>query len=350
MLRVVSVFLLGGVRRFEDEVRRRARARLVSLALVGLSSVVARADAPPPVRDLPLHFSAPPGCIDEATFRSHLLALHASAAAIAPPREVTVAITQEDGVFTGDVRVVYADGTSTSRTVGAARCDEVSDALGFVTALALGLDYAPQIPPPKPAEPPPPVAAPVPPPLRGSTWRFSAGARVAVLSAVGPNVEVAPALVFGVELDRAGLLAPSFELSGTGTTSGTIPTVAGEGTLALAGGAVAACPIRLRIGGGLSLRPCLEMGAGAFIGTSHASASQAVPEVIGSTEARPFLALLPLGRVEWKLARHFVVTADGGPDIPLLHADFYFSPSNIQLYDVKNVGATGRLGVFFVWP
>ena len=129
--------------------RRHVGSALAALAgAAGVLGIAGTAKATPENGALALEFTAPEACIDAATFRERLAALPASPGRTEPPRRVTIVITRHDDLFTGALRVEHANGSTTDRQVTSTRCDEVSDALAFVAAVALGLDYAP--PPPRP--------------------------------------------------------------------------------------------------------------------------------------------------------------------------------------------------------
>jgi hypothetical protein len=337
-----------------------AFAAMASVA--GLVAATGATKAAPERGPLPLELTAPEGCIDAPTFRERLTALPASPGKTEPPRRVTIVITHQGDLFTGALRVEHASGDTTERQVTSARCDEVSDALTFVAAVALGLDYVPPPPPrppqplpasPPPRRPPPPrerdatPAAAEPAVLTGRTrWRFTGAVRGGLLGGAGPSLEPALSVAVGLALDNGGLLAPSFEVSGTWATSGSSTTVAGTtGTLTLLDGALGICPVRVPITHGLALRPCGEAAFGALSGSGTGSS------VVGhGSHVEPWMALTPMARAEWQIGKHFMLEIETGPEFQLYRDRFYWSPSGSPLYTVPSVGSLTRLGAVVVWP
>jgi hypothetical protein len=170
-------------------------------------------------------------------------------------------------------------------------------------------------------------------------------ASVSMLGGAGPGLELAPTGAFGLVREREGWLAPLFEVSGGAAgSSGTTPSL-GTGTLWLIDGAVGVCPVRLALGYGLSLRPCVQLAAGALSGT----ASGAHVLATGST-VEPWVALAPTGRVEWTVIHGLFVRAEAGPDVRFVQDRFLWNPSGQQFYAVPRVGSVARLGVGLYLP
>jgi hypothetical protein len=310
-----------------------------------------------PIDAIDLRYSAPATCVDAATFREGLFALPRLPSAPSRGATIIITITEGDGRFTGDLRVEHSDGTATARRVTSPRCDDVSDALELIAAVALGLDSTPLARP----SPPPSVhaveprghesgrstaspvipAPPAPPPPR---WRFTGALRGALLDGLGPRLEIAPEVALGITLDAQGLLAPSFELSGTWATSGSIATSAGTATLTLWGGAVAACPVRIALGRRFAVRPCAEVSAGVISGSASGA------NVVSAAATEPRVALTPLIRLDWSLSESFSLEAETGPSFELSQDHFFFEPSGTPVYDLPAVGSVTRLGVVVQWP
>jgi hypothetical protein len=318
---------------------------------------------------LPVEYAAPPSCIDAATFRQHLESLPAARERGELPRTVTVHITESGGTFTGEVVVHHRDGSTSVRSIASARCDEVSDALEFITALAFGLEEpkartAAPAPPPAPpaavAPPPPKTEAPAPasaaPAGAGdpdhaaprAPFRFVVSLRGALLSGASPNVELAPEAALGAVLDAPGVWAPSFELSAT-FASQDASTAVGTGTLTLVRGAAEACPVRLSLlggpSGGLAVRPCLQVQAGTLSASGRGSA--VLP---GPTQVQPFVAIAPTVRVEWRLSGRFALEVEAGPSLALARDHFFFDPSGATVFDVPVVGSVTKLGASVFFP
>jgi hypothetical protein len=317
-----------------------------------------------PIDAIDLRYTAPATCVDAPAFREGLLGLPRVPGAAPQGATITITITERDGGFTGDLRVEHSDGTTTARRVTSPRCDEVSDALELVAAVALGLDSAPLAQPaPRPTvhlektgeqkngRPASLPVAPAPSTPSSPRWRFTGAVRGALLDGLGPRLEIAPEVALGITLDAAGFFAPSFELSGTWATSGSIETSAGAATLTLWGGAVAACPVRIALGSRFAVRPCAEVSAGVIVGS--ASGANVVP---APAQTKPRLALTPLVRLDWLVSRWFSLEAEAGPSFELSGDNFFFATTsssnyvNTPVYQLASVGSVTRLGVVVLWP
>jgi hypothetical protein len=326
---------------------RRPRAPWLARALALGVSCASASHAAPGDEAVHVRYSAPAACVDAAAFRARLLALPVSPGT-AQPRGATivVTITEREAQFEGEITVVHADGTTTARRVSSARCDEVSDALEFVAALALGLDSTPLSRPPPP--PPPPAETSSRPgarPAPSAHWQLLGALRVTLLGGAGPPLELAPDVAVGVALDAPGLLAPWFELSGTWATSGNVVTSSGVAALTLWQGALAACPVRIALGAGFAVRPCAQLSAGAISGSGSGANVVSGP---AQTELRVTVA--PLARLEWKLHDRFALEGEAGPDFEVSRARFYFAPGGAEVYSAPVVGSITRVGVVFLWP
>jgi hypothetical protein len=334
--------------------RSRARwARGCAYALASLGGLWASGAeaAAPAAAPFGFRYTAPPACIDAATFRQRLAAIPV-APNTAPAQGTTIAITisERGGVFTGDVAVDHADGTTIQREVSSARCDEVVDALELVAALGLGLERPPAAPPPPPPPPPVPVPSPAPsPPLAEAPaeahWQFRGALRLALLSGAGPNFEPGPDVALGIVRDAPGILAPSFEISGTWATSGNIQKEAGNAVLTLWGGALAACPLRFALSAGFGVRPCAQLAVGALSGSGSGTN---VAQSAASVEPRVTVAVLV--RLEWQLSGWFSLEAEAGPNFEISRDRFYFEPSGAEVYTAPVLGSLIRFGGAIRWP
>jgi hypothetical protein len=259
---------------------------------------------------------------------------------------MTIRVTGDGEMFTGELQVEHSDGTTTVRQVASTHCDEVTDALEFVAALALGLDARPPAPPPAPEPEPEREPEPAPVPQR---WRLFAAAYGGIASAAGPDVEFAPAVALGVMKDGLDLFAPELELSGTWSMSSHFATKLSPATsqTTLFDAALSVCPLQLGVGRSgagpaLRLRPC----AGLQLGALTASTSLA-----GSTDqVEPWLAAAVLARAEWVFGKHFMLAADGGAAFPILRPDYFFRPSQVSDFHVPAAGGVARLGAAVLWP
>ena len=329
-----------------------AGARLACVVLGGALVAPGPARAASDDASLPfaLTYAAPAACIDAASFRARLLSLPVAPGAT-PPRAPSLVLTieEKDGRFVGVLRVTHADGGSMERTVASGRCDEVSDALEIIAAVALGLrappPRSPQVASPSPSLP---LASPPQPPSlprSRARWRFMGALRAGLVSGAGPDLEVTPSVALGLTLDRDGLLAPSFEIEGAWATSGNVVTSNGVAVITQWAGGAAACPLRVAMGSSFVLRPCLEVMAGVLSGS--ASGTNVAP---GPADVAPWLSLAPLARAEWRWNDVLSMEIEGGPAFELLRDRFFFRPTGTTVYSVPTAGAVGRLGVVVRWP
>ena len=183
-------------------------------------------------------------------------------------------------------------------------------------------------------------------------WRITAAARATLTTGLREGVPsggtegtvlFGPELAVGATLDASGLVAPSVELSGSWTKTGTVRTTAGAVTVAAALGGVTGCPVRIPVGSAAALRPCLLVGSGAFTASSPAS-----------TKVEPAFAVSPVGRFDWRLGR-FVLGVDGGVSVRPT-PEFFFgvpgasSSARVVAYQASRVGGIARLGVTVLLP
>jgi hypothetical protein len=334
-----------------------------TFALLVCARGTREAAADPALLAPPLELSAPSACIDAATFRAHLLALPATPGKTESPRAIAVHIEESSGTFVGALRVTHANGTETTREVTSDRCLEVTDALEFVAALALGLEaHVPAsasatgvttatkttIATPVPAAPPARVEARrAPPPSPPAPWQFAAGAYGRVVGIGGPQPLFGAGASVGLVLDRSGPLAPALHLSGTWAGSGAIVTPLGTATMTLVEAALEACPVRLAIGLGFALRPCVAAEAGTLTASARASNLVGAP-----SQSRFWGAASLLARVEWKIGKHFMFGGEGGAVLPFAYDHFFFTSDILaaNVLTVASVGAEAKLGVWVVWP
>ncbi len=105
-----------------------------------------------------LVYQAPPACPTRAEFLAAVGSRAAPVTAPAAARTIEIAIRQAADGFTGSFQIRDRDAVSGQRQLHALACDDVTNGLAIVTAIALGAD--PSAAPPPPASPPPAAAAP----------------------------------------------------------------------------------------------------------------------------------------------------------------------------------------------
>jgi hypothetical protein len=311
---------------------------------VGVASVVLvthRAWGATPL-DVPIEYTAPSECLDGASFEKHLAELPPSSSSAGEPRSVTVVVRRARGGFSGSVRVDYRDGTSTERKVASARCDDLTAALEFVAALAMGLEARRQEPAAVPPPPKPTAVVQAPPSSPAPHWRFGATLRAAGMNAVGPNVRLGLEGGAVATFERQGFISPEFRLEGLGA-SGSATSVLGTANLTLLTSVIEACPVLVRFGD-VDVRPCVGAQVGALRGVGRGSSL-----VEGDDVTRFWFAGLLLGRIEWNLGRFVAVEADGGAVVPARRERYYFGPDS-TLYEVPVVTGLASLGLKVALP
>lgn len=321
------------------------RAWLVS-GIVAAISLVARA------AHADLVYEAPSSCPDAKAFATEIAArtTHAND----DPRTLHVRIAEESGGFVGHLHL-ESDGTPSSpRAVEAASCAEVVDALALVAALAVEAHAKEQAAasepePAKPAEPPL-VVAPAKPDTReprdADATSHARGPRETRLRAGAQAAEAAlSGGVFSVRAfadvtfrDRAKLVAPSVRLafSRSADADRVVPP-AGRATLTWTEGSIEGCPLRVALGGGVSLRPCTELILGVLEGSGSGVSS-------ARDRSRPWAELDVHGRVGWDVLDWLAIEAEGGPTVPLVREQFVFNPG-VGVYQAPIIALFGRAGV-----
>lgn len=279
-----------------------------------------------------IDYAAPPVCPSERAFRERLDARIREAPAEPTGRSLralTVRVAARDGGFAGELRVRDADDEESVRRVNAPTCDELLDALAFLSALSMGIvTREPAIRTPTPAaapaspDPPPPSEgerlAPVEPSRRG----FSIGAGAATSSHVGPVVGFGEEAFVEVSYQRESFFALVLRLSGSRIAGASIDAAGGgSASLTLTSVRVEGCPLRVRPVRTLALLPCL----GARVGSLHGDAS-AIERAHSDTEL--WVAAELLGRVQWApLVSWLALEAEVGASAPFSRYEFAFAPS-----------------------
>jgi len=258
-----------------------------------------------------------------------------------------VSIEARGGSFVGQLRVADADGAESIREVTARRCEELVDALAFLSAvtLTLGAEGSPVAPPPSaPTPPAAPSPLPTPVPEEPRRWRFAAGGDASVILWVGPSARVSPELFLEARRE-GGVFAPTIRLSGTRVTSGELHPANGPGTasLTLTAARLEGCPIRWRPVPSVRLLPCFGIRGGVFEGVGADVA-------VVRTENRTWLSVELVGRAEWAPFSWLFFELQGGGSVPILRYQFYFDP-DIPLTETPAIGgfAGAGGGVRFPW-
>jgi hypothetical protein len=319
-----------------------------------------------------LTYEAPPGCPDRAAFEAKVRRrtpwLREDGAS---PDSVTLAVTvdAEEHPASGRVEVVSPQGERTSRSLTAASCEELTDALALMTALSIdllagasdGLLQAPRerpeappspppraepaasSPPPAPRTPPPgpvPRVAPPPPasppPDRSRGWRFAAGVGADVSWGVTPEVMFGPRASVEATSPRRGVLGLSLRAAVARAARASMPVSGGEADFTWTIGTLDICPLRWEQGS-LTLAPCARLEAGKLDGTG-------VNVMPVHDAPRGWLAVAALARLRWTFAPPLALEIEGGVRAPFIRDRFIFDPDTL-VYQPPPLSALAGAGL-----
>lgn len=328
--------------------------RLAAAAVI--ASIVALASPAPAADDVPasVRVDAPATCTSEPAFwaalerrttRLRRARANEEAAAI----EITMRTGDATGSATGELRIVRAGAASEVRRFTAASCEELTQGMSLVAALAF--DPAARLEPAPPPDvaptPAPPADAPAAPPRKPAdprdaapSWRFGGGLSFGgstVTSEIG-----APAFgaFFDVQHQRGWLttLRAGFARSTTTATEGTV-----SADLAWTVGRLALCPLRKELANGaLSVMPC----AGIDVGVLSAAANGVTR---ASDQSRAWALASVLGRLEVQPVRSFFFELQAGAGFPFIRDEIAVDPS-VTLFRAPAVVAVGEIGVGVRFP
>jgi len=341
-----------------------AAATALLLGSIGFAS---RSSGDTPLPPVAIRYSAPATCppglsfLDEIRRRTSRVSVYESQA---DPSDIAVAITATKDRFVGALERRAADGSSATRSLEAASCEEVASALALVVALALDPDADTSASPapkesssaPPPSDPPPPAAPaesvtrtteppreprveparPRAPEPERARARFGAGAWLNsdvytfVPDAFGPGLSLEVAWRGG-----AASWGPALRLSGYYASRTYEDDVAGA-KLRWYGARLDLCSFFLRKGV-IEAAPCVQLGSG-FL-----SAEGIVDDPKQSTALWADLGLAARSRVviaEWITLEHQMVLV-----APLTRHTLEFVESDHVLYKVPAIGLRSIFGV-----
>jgi hypothetical protein len=205
-----------------------------------------------------IEYRAPTDCPDAREFVWRISARVPKTREAAPSekrRAFSATIHLEPSGAEGRLVIREADGSESVRTLEAATCAEVADALALVVALAIdprATTDVPRAPPPAPA----PEAPPEPNPLPRTPWRFEAGLDGYVSSGFAPEVLLGAELFGGIRLESRELLSPVLRL-GFGYVAGrSFAAPGGRASFGWAGSVVDLCPVGIHPGLSVSWLLC----------------------------------------------------------------------------------------------
>ncbi|HKY38715.1 MAG TPA: hypothetical protein VJN18_22385 [Polyangiaceae bacterium] len=258
-----------------------------------------------------------------------------------------------EGIFT----LQRADGSSYTRKLEAATCQEVTPALAFVLAYALAGRHSeppsrsdPVLPEPATTQrevaAPPRLAAPEPDresaPRAGSDWRFGGGVAFGVRSGLGPSwtpIEVARVAVRRERKDDSLVLAVVASVLRDQTTKS---EHRGTTSFAWLAGRLDFCPLRLELTTELGLLPCAGTHVGRLLATGEpATASGARGRKVSKLWADATLT----ARLELRLWRMLALETQAELVFPLTPYRFAFDNPDTTVYRVPSVAAAAFVGL-----
>lgn len=307
-----------------------------------------------------LHVDAPGSCASEDAFwratarRTERLRRVDAGGDVA----LDVVMRPSERGASGDVRITRGGRTFAQRKVTGASCDEVTQALSLVVALAFdpaarvdlppepAHDDAPPAPAPAPATaaaaPAPAIIAPLAAPRPAERpdvdraphprWRFGIAGHATALGVAAPGATLGYGGFVDLERDAAGL-SPSFRaglLRSDGSVASSSPGIGADITWTLARASV--CPFRVDLVRSVSLRPCAGVDAGSM--AAHPTGLAA-----GRDRARPWVAASAAVRLAWSPVRAAFVEAEAGAAAPFVRDELAVDPT-VSLYRAPSlVGA-----------
>ncbi len=380
--------------------RSPTRAAFVIVATRVLVPYAAHAEGPVTVARVKVDASAQ--CASEQSFadairqRTDRVRISPSVAAATTTAAIEVAIRPASRGVVGDVRVIRDGRASESRTITGASCDEVTQGLSLVAALAFDpmakaslRDETSDATAPTSTEGPPgdtspeaPKAAPkaatsapnetttnlanaitsparnrdAQPPARSAApfaWAFRLGG-----SAAGMALDADTTMTFAwggfIEIERdAPGFAPAFRASAfradATTNSGPISTSLGW-TLARA----TLCPYRFDVAARIGIRPCAVVDAGvvsaeAFSAAHSGGARDATGLSRSQGRSRTWAAPGLVGRAAWSPTRIVFAELEVGATVPLVRDDFAIDP-NLSVYRAPSVVPFAQIGTGLRFP
>jgi hypothetical protein len=317
----------------------RLRPALAPLLTALALPAVAWAAAAEPVQ---LQVQALPACTTREELASRLTARTRRIELVAPGAAADAALVRivvtpgPRGAAIGDLTIARPEGPPASRRLTAPSCEQLTDGLALLIALAFDpqsaaetaspdaperrppATSAPQPPPPPPG--PPPVLAPVPPPVPAAGGlRVSAAVGAQLLVGPAPSPMAGATLEITVGWDRARVWSPAARLSGGVAGTGALRESGGVARFSLDSLTLDLCPFRL-LPGPLEARAC----ATGTVGRLGAAGSQTYEP---ATAARPFAATGAAAVLAWPVRPALQISARAGLAASWIRDSFAFAPS-----------------------
>jgi hypothetical protein len=364
---------------------RRLRWTVFVVAMAGLpTSAWAQVE---PIR---VTYRAYSGCPGESRFREEIEGRTERARWAAEnerARTFVVTVTLENEIVRGSLSITSVDGSASRREVTGDTCSEVVSALALITALAIdpsasttaGMRPSTELPAgpegkdadasqprsestspirPEPSTPPPRVssaagakddslARPSPSTSSRSTQNahWAIGAEGLALAGLVPGWGVGAGAFVNVEGTTRGALVPSFRASLFAAATRVQFGSAVGADLSWFVARVEACPLRIARTTEIALFLCAALDAGAL--RSGGTGLQS-----NTTDLRPWLAALALGRLTWSLTGRFFVEGGGGLLAPLTPYSFFYKEgaSSAPVHQIASLGATFGIDAGYRFP
>lgn len=303
-------------------------------------------------------FRAPEGCSSAEDFsarvrrRSVRILLVADATA---PRSLRVEIQQPTpgGALRGTVTVVEPGGTTRTRKLKAASCDEAVDALSLIATVTLDPDAMLGEPPPDTKPPPAPAPAPKRPLPRHprptpsaqraralEPYRYGFGLEATLLLRVAPEASLGGSAFVALEAHPGRVFSPLGRLSITHAQSRAVAAPGGQANFAFTLPTLDLCPLRLGPEA-LAVRPCASASAGLLeVWGSQTPHNEAHARFFGAVGGSLLLGL--------KLSKALEIIADGRAGVPLRRDDFGFD--GVPFFTTPTPGFSTGVGVAGGFP
>jgi hypothetical protein len=337
-----------------------ARAFLVLFALL----VLCRGAVAYP-ESVRVDYEGASGCPDAAAFMRSLQARTSRFRQATPDeqaRRFLVRVTVVGSTFVGRLEIQSPDGSTATRSVEGITCDEVSDALSLMTALAIdphAMMVVPKAGAKSPGQPaqknpakedsqrlPPVAAAVVAPPSTPNVsqpWQWSAGALGHLTLGLSPHLGYGGELFVEAEAPASSKLGPAAR-AGIFLNQSDVETSTGaaarfQWALAMVEG----CPVRLAVmGQRLSAHPCLAFRLGVIRGEGR-RISQPRQMVSFWGDAGPVL------RLRFAATARLSLEAQGALVLPLYRPTFEITDmgTHMTAYSVPRIGGLVGMGLSY---
>ena len=338
----------------------------VALALAATPVATAQAQGPAPTEGetTRFEFRSPAGCSSAEEFtarvrrRSWRIRLETTAPAGARALVIEIQPPAAGGALRGIVTVVEPDGSTRTRRLKAATCDEAVDALSLIATVTLdpeamlGEPEPEREPEPKlPAEPKPAAPSPkppaAPPPSRvklgapdAAGIRISFGLAGTVLWRVAPEPAWGGSAFAALEVLRSSVFSPEFRLGVTHAQRRSLREPGGKASFAFTLPSLDVCPLRVgprRVG----LRPCGFVEAGWLKVWGDASGRDESHLRFHGQGGAALLA-------ELQVSKSFEILADGRVSFPFARDSYGFN--GVPFFTTPTPGFSASLGAAGGFP